>query len=125
MPLIKEEIEAPLLYGGDSSPEIVLVGHGSTYGVIKEIVDIYSKERKIAMMHFSQIYPFPEGGERFDYIEFLKNANLVISVENNATGQFAKLMRAETGFEFARQILKYDGRPFTIEKLKEEIDACL
>ena len=30
MPLIKEEIEAPLLYG-DSSPEIVLVGHGSTY----------------------------------------------------------------------------------------------
>ena len=43
------------------------------------------------MMHFSQIYPFPEGG--FDYIEFLKNANLVISVENNATGQFAKLMQ--------------------------------
>lgn len=123
MPLIKKEIEAPLLYG-DSSPEIVLVGHGSTYGVIKEIVDIFSKDKKIAMMHFSQIYPFPER-DRFDYIEFLKNANLVISVENNATGQFAKLMRAETGFEFARQILKYDGRPFTIEKLKEEIDACL
>jgi len=121
--LIKKEIEAPLLYG-DSSPEIVLVGHGSTYGVIKEVVDILSKDRKIAMMHFSQIYPFSKK-DRFDYIEFLKNTDLVISVENNATGQFAKLMRAETGFEFAHQILKYDGRPFTIEKLKEEVDACL
>jgi 2-oxoglutarate ferredoxin oxidoreductase subunit alpha len=123
LPQIKKEIETPLLYG-DSSPEIVLVGHGSTYGVMKEIVDIYSKDRKIAMMHFSQIYPFPEL-DRFDYIEFLKNASTVISVENNASGQFAKLMRTETGFEFTQQILKYDGRPFTIEILKEEVDARL
>lgn len=123
LPQIKKEIEAPLLYGV-SSPEIVLVGHGSTYGIIKEIVDIYSKDRKIAMMHFSQIYPFSER-DRFDYMELLKNADLVISVENNATGQFAKLMRAETGFEFTHQILKYDGRPFTIENLKEEVDAHL
>jgi 2-oxoglutarate ferredoxin oxidoreductase subunit alpha len=123
LPQIKKEIETPLLYG-DSSPEIVLVGHGSTYGVMKEIVDIYSKDRKIAMMHFSQIYPFPEL-DRFDYIEFLKNASTVISVENNASGQFAKLMRTETGFEFTQQILKYDGRPFTIENLKEEVDARL
>lgn len=123
LPQIKKEIEAPLLYG-NSSPEIVLIGHGSTYGVIKEIVDTYSKDRKIAMLHFSQIYPFPER-DSFDYIELLKNANLIISVENNARGQFAKLMRAETGFELTHQILKYDGRPFTIENLKEEVDAYL
>ncbi len=121
--MIKKEIEAPLLYG-DPSPEVVLVGHGSTYGVIREIVDIYSKDRKIAMMHFSQIYPFSER-DRFDYTELLKNADLVISVENNATGQFAKLMRTETGFEITHQILKYDGRPFTIENLKEELNAYL
>lgn len=123
LPLIKSEIEAPLLYG-DPSPEIVLMGHGSTYGVIKEVVDILSKDRKIAMMHFSQVYPLPER-DRFDYIELLENAKLAISIENNATGQFAKLIRAETGFEFTHQILKYDGRPFTIENLKEEVDACL
>ncbi|MPN22211.1 hypothetical protein SDC9_169594 [bioreactor metagenome] len=123
LPQIKKEIEAPLLYG-DSAPEIVIVGHGSTYGVIKEIVDIYSKDRRIAMLHFSQIYPFPEL-EKLDYIELLKNANTVISVENNASGQFAKLMRAETSFEFTHQILKYNGRPFTTENLKEEVDAYL
>src|SRR5690606_34404938 len=59
LPLIKDEIEAPLLYG-DPSPKIVLVGHGSTYGVIKEVVDTIPKEKKAAMLHFSQIFPLPK-----------------------------------------------------------------
>jgi 2-oxoglutarate ferredoxin oxidoreductase subunit alpha len=121
LPLIKKEIEAPLLYG-DPSPKIVLVGHGSTYGVIKEVVDTIPKEQKVAMMHFSQIYPLPEP-DNFDYIELLKNADLTICIENNASGQFARLIRAEIGFEFSNQISKYDGRPFTIENLKEELHA--
>jgi len=123
LPLIKKEIEAPLLYG-DSSPKIVFVGHGSTYGVIKEVVDTISKDRKVSMMHFSQIYPFSER-DRFDYVETLENADTTICIENNATGQFAKLMREETGFEFTHQITKYDGRPFTIENLKEELHAYI
>ena len=123
LPLIKKEIEAPLFYG-DSSPKVVLVGHGSTYGVIKEVVDTVPKEQKVAMMHFSQIYPLPEPN-KFDYIELLKNADLTICIENNASGQFARLIRAETGFEFSHQISKYDGRPFTIENLKEELHAYI
>ena len=123
LPLIKKEIEAPLLYG-DRSPKIVLVGHGSTYGVIKEVVDTISKDQKVAMMHFSQIYPLPEL-DNFDYIELLKNSDLTICIENNASGQFARLIRAETGFEFSHQISKYDGRPFTIENLKEELHAYI
>jgi 2-oxoglutarate ferredoxin oxidoreductase subunit alpha len=120
---IKKEIEPPLLYG-DSSPKTVLVGHGSTYGVIKEIVDASPKEKKVALLHFSQIYPVPER-DKFDYIELLKNADLTICIENNATGQFARLIRAETGFEFNHQILKYDGRPFLIENLKEDLHAYI
>lgn len=123
LPFIKNEIEAPFLYG-DPSPKIVLIGHGSTYGVIKEVVDTIPKEKKVAMLHFSQIYPLSER-DRFDYIELLKDADLTICIENNATGQFAKLIRAETGFEFSHQISKYDGRPFTIENLKEELHAYL
>ena len=119
--LIKKEIEPPLLYG-DSAPKVVLIGHGSTYGVIKEAVDTHSREQKVAMMHFSQIYPLPEQ-VKFDYIEILKNAELTVCIENNSSGQFAKLIRAETGFEFSHQISKYDGRPFTIENLKEELHA--
>ena len=98
MPLITKEISPPLLYG-DPHPEVVIVGWGSTYGVMKEAIDILSKEKKIAMLHFSEIYPFP-GTEQLDYLALLKNAQTTICIENNATGQFAKLMRAETGYEF-------------------------
>ena len=40
--LIQREMEPPTFYG-DSSPEIVIVGWGSTYGVLKEVVDALSK----------------------------------------------------------------------------------
>lgn len=123
MPLIKKEIEPPLFYG-DSEPEIILVGWGSTYGLIKEAVDILSKHRKIAMLHFSEIYPFPST-EKFDYMKILSNAGNSICIENNATGQFARLMRAETGFEFKEKINKYDGRPFVLESLVAEISEEL
>ena len=121
MPLITKEMSPPLLYG-DSHPEAVIVGWGSTYGVMKEAIDMLSKEKKIAMLHFSEIYPFP-GTEKFDYLALLKNAQTTICIENNATGQFAKLLRAETGYEFVAKINKYDGRPFILEELAGEIDA--
>ncbi len=121
LPLIRQEIEPPILYG-NSHPEIVITGWGSTYGVMKEAVDDISKNKDIAMLHFSEIYPFPST-ERFDYLNLLNNAKLTICIENNATGQFAYLMKGETGYEFNATINKYDGRPFTLEYLSGELDA--
>jgi 2-oxoglutarate ferredoxin oxidoreductase subunit alpha len=123
LPQIREEIDPPSFHGG-SNPGIVISGWGSTYGVMKEAVDILSEEHNIAMVHFSEVYPFPST-ERFDFLEVLRQAKLAISVENNATGQFARHVRAETGYEFQRKILKYDGRPFTLDGLVESIEACI
>jgi 2-oxoglutarate ferredoxin oxidoreductase subunit alpha len=123
LPLIKQEIEPPVLYG-DPVPEIVIVGWGSNYGVMKEAVDMLSANKKIAMLHFSEIYPFPST-DKFDYLELLGNAKLAVCVENNATGQFARLMRTETGFEFKAKINRFDGRPFLLEELTGEIDALI
>ena len=119
--LIQQEIEPPTFYG-DSSPEIVIVGWGSTYGVLKETVDKLSKNKKIAMLHFSEIYPFPLPAAPLPYLTLLNEAKLTICIENNATGQFARLLRSETGYEFKHKINKYDGRPFTVENLIEQID---
>ena len=49
LPLIKQEIEPPVLYG-NSQPDIVLVGWGSTYGVIKEVVDILSMNPSLSSL---------------------------------------------------------------------------
>jgi len=123
LPNIIREIAPPLLHG-NPAPEIVLVGWGSTFGVMKEAADLLSNEQKIAVLHFSELYPFPSTNI-FDYLNILKNAKLSICIENNATGQFARLVKSETGYEFSARINRYDGRPFTFESLTGEIHVHL
>ncbi|MCL4456547.1 MAG: 2-oxoacid:acceptor oxidoreductase subunit alpha [Nitrospirae bacterium] len=123
LPLIRKEIEPPSVYG-HSNPEIVITGWGSTYGAMKEAIDELSKKHNIAMLHFSEIYPFPLTNKS-NYLNILNDAKMTICIENNATGQFARLMRAETGYTFDRLINRFDGRPFTLESLIGEIDAII
>jgi 2-oxoglutarate/2-oxoacid ferredoxin oxidoreductase subunit alpha len=122
-PQMRQEVAPPFLYG-DHNPRVVLTGWGSTYGVMKEVVDELSKSASIAMLHFSEIFPLPQR-ENFDYVRLLENTRLSICIENNATGQFSRLLRSETGFEFKAQVHKYDGRPFTVEALTGEINDHL
>jgi 2-oxoglutarate ferredoxin oxidoreductase subunit alpha len=115
MPLLREAIDPPQLYGS-ASAEIVIVGWGSTYGIMKESVDRLSDHIDIAMLHFSEIYPFPDL-VKAGLMETLTRARLSVCIENNATGQFARLVRAETGYEFGARLTKYDGRPYMLDDL--------
>lgn len=121
LPFLREELAPPLLYG-NADPDIVVVCWGSSYGVTKEAVEVLAASKKIAMLHFSEIWPFPPT-DKFDYLALLKKASVTICMENNATGQFSRLMKAETGFEFHKNINRYDGRPFLLEELTGEINA--
>ncbi len=123
MDRLKQEISPPFFHG-HARPKIVVVGWGSTFGVMKDAVDILVRNNDIAMIHFSEVYPFPDR-TGFDYLRLLEEAKLTICVENNATGQFARLFRAETGFNFDVKINKYDGRPFTLDELLGEKNAHL
>ena len=129
IPFIRDEIEPPLLYG-NPEPEIVVACWGSTFGILKESVDELSKTKSIAMLHFSEIYPLPTSiplpgmaRKRIDFLEILRKAKKTICVEQNATGQFAKLLRAETGYKFDATINRYDGRPFLLEEMIGELNA--
>ncbi len=115
LPLIKQEMSPPYLYG-DHNPRVLLTGWGSTYGVMKEAVDALAASTSIAMLHFSEVFPLP-ARDRFDYVRLLEKATLSLCIENNATGQFSRLVLSETGFHFPGRILKYDGRPFLVEHL--------
>jgi 2-oxoglutarate ferredoxin oxidoreductase subunit alpha len=120
-PRMQKEIAPPFLFG-DRNPDIVLACWGSLYGVLREAVDVLSRSYGIAMLHFAELYPFPSR-ERFDYLRLLERATLSICVEQNATGQLARLLRTETGYEFNAQVLKYDGRPYTVEGLVKDLLA--
>jgi 2-oxoglutarate/2-oxoacid ferredoxin oxidoreductase subunit alpha len=111
------EMDEPELYGHDE-PEIILTGWGSTYGVLREAVDLLSSEgHKAAQLHFSDIWPLPKvlAGR------LLPRAKLSFCVENNATGQFAALLRREAGLTVNHSILKYDGRPFLPGEIVKEV----
>jgi 2-oxoglutarate ferredoxin oxidoreductase subunit alpha len=123
LPLLRQEIAPPTLEG-HPEPEVLLVGFGSTYGVMREAIAELSGRLAIALLHFSEVCPFPPP-EKFDYPKLLRRSRRVICVENNATGQFARLLKAEIGFDCPLRINKYDGRPFTIEGLLGEINDHL
>lgn len=112
--LIKQEVYPPELFGGESY-KTLLVGWGSTCGAIKEAVRALNNP-DIAFLYFKQVYPLHE-----KVLEYFEKADKVVCIENNATGQFAKLIRQETGFNIEHKILKYNGLPFSVEELVSKI----
>lgn len=104
---LKEDVEEPVFFG-DKDSSIVLTGWGSTYGILKEAVNRLTEEGiSVSLLHFSDVYPLPD-----KTLNSLRDKRF-ISVENNATGQLAQLIRRETGINITERILKYNGRPFT------------
>jgi 2-oxoglutarate ferredoxin oxidoreductase subunit alpha len=107
--LLKKEISIPRKYGLRGA-ETTLIGWGSTYGAIHEAVDMLHKEgTSINMLHLNELWPFPSQSVA-DGVSKARNSYVI---ENNATGQLACLIKAETGIDVSGRILKYDGRPFT------------
>jgi len=72
---------------------------------------------KANFLHFTDIWPFPA-----DKVQpLLESARRLVAVEGNATGQFARLLRAYTGIQVDDQILRYDGRPFSPEYVLDRL----
>lgn len=113
MQLLKKEVEPPKSFNLKGSRR-VLVGFGSTYGVLREIAEM----GQFGMIHLPQVWPFPAQ----EMIKLLKGAKQIITVENNALGQLARLLRRETGIAADRSILKFDGRPFNLDYLLEQLN---
>lgn len=112
-----KEIEPPEVYPEPKS-DIVLLGWGSTYGAIKEAVDVLNREgMKTQMVHFRDVYPFPP----HDFLQKIARDTRVFAVENNFTGQFADLFSSQTGVPIFHKVLKYDGRPFSPQEVVKEV----
>ncbi|MCK9307369.1 MAG: pyruvate ferredoxin oxidoreductase, partial [Methanoculleus sp.] len=60
--------------------------------------------------------PFPAR----QWKEAMIGAGKVACVENNATGQLARLLRQQ-GFDPGRSVLKHDGRPFAVDELEARL----
>ena len=109
---LKKKAIAPELVGPEDYRTLVICW-GSTYHVVKEALEQLGRKRT-AMLHFSQVFPLHPSTA-----EIVKKAKKTIVVENNATGQFRKLLRLYAGLETNEGLVKYDGLSFSVEEIME------
>ncbi|MFA6471658.1 MAG: 2-oxoacid:acceptor oxidoreductase subunit alpha [Candidatus Latescibacterota bacterium] len=112
------ELEAipPELTGGKECGYLV-VCWGSTYHIAREAIKRLGRN-DISLLHFNQVYPL-----HTDTADYFRGARNTIIVENNATSQFSRILRASTGISIDKKILQYNGLPFSVEHLTESLKA--
>ncbi len=111
---IKQEcknFEMIKIHGNPDSKNLI-IGWGSTKGAILDAID--GLDYKFLQILYAK--PLSD-----DIKEHIQNSDKVILVENNLTGQMGYLIREKTGISIKNRILKFDARPFTSDKLREEI----
>ena len=114
MDTLKRDIPEPD-YFGPKKPKTVFVSYGSPGNTIRDILNDY---KDIGYLHYKYIYPL-----KSDKLHEFKNRRVkLVAVENNQTGEFAKLVRRESGIEMDDVLLKYDGRPIFVEDIVNYIN---
>jgi len=104
---------------GDSAAKDVVVTWGSSKGMVLEAIKNIKKPVKVLQIIY--MVPFPSK----ELKKQLKGAR-VVCVEQNISGQLAKLIRMNTGREIKQIIKKYDARvfdPLELAKKLEEVFA--
>ena len=116
---IKKEVEKFQTFSvhGKQNSKNIVIGWGSTKGAIIDAI----KDLNTEFIQLKYIEPFPE-----EIKEKLVGKNIIL-VENSSTGQLTGIITKNTGIfiNSKNKILKYDGRPFFADELKEEIKKRL
>lgn len=102
-------------YDGPDQTDLTLVGFGSTASQMKEARALLEAEGlKVGRLTVKVLKPFPDTPVK----RLLEGAKQIVVVENNATGQFADLLKQRVGFhDKITNCLKYDGDPFTVQDI--------
>ena len=118
MALLRQWAIKPEVFGPDAYT-ILIVAWGSTVASIREALTVLQNP-DIALLSCPQLYPLHSSIRGY-----LQQADRVIAIEGNQTGQFADLLQKETGIAVERRILKYNGMPFSVEELVARIGGEL
>lgn len=116
--LIKNEVISPEFFGKKNAKNLI-VGWGSTCNIIKEALNEMNNP-DTTFLYFKQVYPLNK-----EILQYFKNAEKIICIENNYTGQFANLLKLELDISIDEKILKYNGLSFSVEELISKINEVL
>lgn len=107
-----DRMDAVAVYG-DRTARVALLSWGSTKGACMEAAE----EMGLRVVQPLVLEPLPVKA----ISEALKGVTKVIAVENNATGLLASLVSCR-GIRVDHRILKYDGRPFSVDGLRKQVE---
>jgi 2-oxoglutarate/2-oxoacid ferredoxin oxidoreductase subunit alpha len=113
----EEDMPKPTLYGPEKA-DITLVSWGSNKGSILQALKNFDN---VNYLHINWISPFPTE----EIKKILSEAGHIVNIECNYSGQMGGLIKEKTGIEIKDNLLKYDGRPFFVEEIKEKIKSVL
>jgi 2-oxoglutarate/2-oxoacid ferredoxin oxidoreductase subunit alpha len=112
----------PPVLEGPETADVTLIGWGSTRGVIHEaLVQLEAEGIRANQLQIKYLVPF----HSTEIKQILDKCKKTICIEANYTGQFARHLRAETGFSVDANILKYDCEPFEPHQIVKEVKAIL
>ncbi|UOF90433.1 2-oxoacid:acceptor oxidoreductase subunit alpha [Fodinisporobacter ferrooxydans] len=117
------ELPNSVTYAGSENPDVLIVGLGSTMGVIDEALERFQAEGlNVAHAHVKVISPFPAKTLN----QYVGKAKKVVVVENNATGQLLHLMK-HFGVEHSAMTsyLRYDGNPFLPVQIFDHVKGLI
>lgn len=96
------------------SGDIAIVSWGSTKGAILDTMEKLAAEGiKIKFIQVRLMSPFPSELVK----SMLQGCKVVVDIEMNHTGQLGSLLRQHTGIEADYQIVKYNGRPMSLDEV--------
>jgi 2-oxoglutarate ferredoxin oxidoreductase subunit alpha len=108
-----------VVYG---SGDMVIVSWGSTKGAILDAMDKLAAEgTKVKYIQVRLMHPFPSELVK----SMLKDAKTVINIEMNYTGQLGSLIRQHTGLEADYHIVKYNGRPMSLDEVYNGVKGII
>lgn len=107
---------------GDPDSELVLVSWGSPKGAILDALEVlHAEKHSVCFVQCRLLSPLPSD----DLKRLLERAKRRACIENNYSGQFAGLVREQTGIAMDHLILKFNGRPITRDEVYHSVKEIL
>jgi len=99
----------PPVFEGPADAPLTFVTWGSTVGAVRDaVLELRERGKATNLLHFPTVYPLDPDAVRAAFAR----THRTLLVEANYSGQFGRLLRAETGIYVSDRLLKYDGEPF-------------
>ncbi len=107
---------------GDPDAELVVLSWGSPKGAILDALEVlHAEKHSVCFVQCRLLSPLPSG----DLKKLLEKAKRRACIENNYSGQFAGLVRESTGIAMDHLILKFNGRPITMDEVYNSVKEIL